>query len=345
MRLRKVLVQKYLNNMDKKNSTHYNKDFFVQKIQYIKSFEFPSSLKLVLVILLFLTSLNFLIVWQHDRAQKIEEQKQEARRTFNEGFFKDMTLQARGVEVLDLSTGESLYSKNSQKPMALASITKLMTALVVLDHRELNETITLTDEDIKKEGGNGLTQNEVWNLKDLLGFTLVVSSNDGAHALARTTNIPEGSFVDVMNQTAQKIGLSSMTFSNESGLDVNSSENGGYASAHNVAELAGYAYNSRPDIFEITTHSLSSFVSKSGVRHPAQNTNTLAESIPNLRLSKTGYTDLAGGNLVIVFEPIEARPIAISVLGSTEQARFSDMKELVFRVIKRIQAEGQTSVK
>jgi D-alanyl-D-alanine carboxypeptidase len=103
---------------------------------------------------------------------------------------------------------------------------------------------------------------------------------------------------------------------------------GGYGSAKDMAKLFQYIIENKPTLLEATQYEKLAIASKSKV-HTADNTNKIVSSIPALIASKTGLTDLSGGNLVIAFDAGLMRPIIISVLGSSEDGRFSDMQKLV----------------
>jgi serine-type D-Ala-D-Ala carboxypeptidase (penicillin-binding protein 5/6) len=190
-----------------------------------------------------------------------------------------------------------------------------------------------------------LVANESWRLKDLLDFSLVVSSNDGARSIASAVgafdlksddyDLGRKDFITKMNKTAQDLGLKQTYFVNESGLDVGS-VSGGYGSAIDVAALMQYILVHHPEVLEATkypTLDIKSFDAK----HVAKNTNTDIGDIPGLIASKTGYTELAGGNLAIVFDSSIGRPIIVVVLGSTQEGRFADVSALVNASLTYIQ--------
>jgi D-alanyl-D-alanine carboxypeptidase len=189
--------------------------------------------------------------------------------------------------------------------------------------------------------------NERWKLKDLLDLTLLESSNDGANAIADnagrislamasgqtaavSATVPDQvsteqarqQFVDEMNKKAAEIGLTQTYFLNPTGLDENASVSGGYGSAHDVAILFSNAITKYPELFGVTRYESRTLTSLSNLKHNVKNTNTFVGDLPSLLGSKTGYTDLAGGNLVIAFDAGPNHPIVVSVLGSTEKGRF-----------------------
>lgn len=227
----------------------------------------------------------------------------------------------------------ALYSKNSDTKVPIASITKVMTIVVALENLPTTSTVTISPPSLWVEGESGFYPFEVWGLRDLADFTLIESSNDGADALARATEAyyaEEGrrvSFTDLMNQKAREIGLKDTEFYNPTGLDLSLSRAGAYSSAEDVVRLFEYTLENHPSFLASTALPEKSFVSYSGFSHKASNTNILADDLPNLYASKTGFTDLAGGNLAVVIE-VEGERYIMSVLGSSIAGRFSDIVSL-----------------
>jgi len=252
-------------------------------------------------------------------------------------MFTGAVVQARAAYVYDIKEQRVLYAKNAETQLPLASITKGMTALLAQRYIPSDVLIHITEDDLTLDGDNGLFIGETFSRDDLIDLTLSVSSNDGAHALARVAGTymenEEGVssrviFIKMMNTTAHELGLAQTFFMNETGLDESVSAAGAYGSAHDVTLLYTHIYATNARMFEATLYPVSSVSSLSRV-HVLHNTDELAGSISGLAASKTGFTDLAGGNLVVVFEPEPLHPIVAVVLGSTTEGRFSDIATLV----------------
>ena len=259
-------------------------------------------------------------------------------------YFDNVVVEAKSAFVWDVRNQKVLFAKNEEAQLPLASITKLMTAFVSSGLVPENTIITINDEDLAIEGENGFSVGEKWTLKNILDFTLLASSNDGAHALASVIGFVNSSaekkraeemFVEKMNAEAQKMGLAQTFFLNESGLDLNEKISGAYGSARDAAILMENILNEKPEILEATKYSQLDIPSK-GVIYSVENTNQDVEIIPGIIGSKTGFTDLAGGNLVIAFDVGIGRPIIVSVLGSSKEGRFEDVKKLVNASINTI---------
>jgi D-alanyl-D-alanine carboxypeptidase len=110
---------------------------------------------------------------------------------------------------------------------------------------------------------------------------------------------------------------------------MTTSVSGAYGSARDMARLAGALVARAPDIAEATTNALAEATSEEGATFVVKNTDPIVDTIPGLLLSKTGFTDLAGGNLAIVFDVGLNHPIAVVVLGSSKEARFTDSTALI----------------
>jgi D-alanyl-D-alanine carboxypeptidase len=255
----------------------------------------------------------------------------------------DLSLVATAAYAEDLKTGKTLYAKNADTQLPLASLTKLMTVTTALNALSPDETITITKEALAPEGDAGFRVGERWKTSRLIGYTLMVSANDGAHAIALAAAAKEGitldQFVEEMNSRAKLLGMNESFFLNDTGLDISSTTAGAYGSAHDVATLISALVKTNPVLVEDTGDNSGTFTSLSGYTHRAENTSSVISSLPGAFAQKTGYTDLAGGNLAIVYEPIPGRPVAAVVLGSTRDGRDSDMQTLtegVKRALKRM---------
>ncbi len=252
--------------------------------------------------------------------------------------FNDINLIAKSAVVKDLNTGKILYSKNADTTLPLASITKILTVLT-FDKLFDEETAQIKLQDLLTEGNSNLIVGESFDTKDLIDLTLTVSSNDGATALASNvinsfSSYQEIDFIEEMNKLAKKIGMNQSVFYNETGLDINESKAGAYGSASDVAKLFEYALKNRKDLFDATTKSNLTVESQEGLIHNAQNTNKIVNDLPNILVGKTGYTDIAGGNLAVAIDPSLNRPVLIIVLGSTIDGRFEDINLLAEKTIE-----------
>lgn len=220
---------------------------------------------------------------------------------------------ASAAIVYDLSTGETLFEKNADAQLPLASLTKLLTVYAALS--SLPPTMTIT---VPESG-------ETFSLSDLARLTLTASLNDAASAIAEAAARYENhDQVAMLAAAAASLDLDQTYAVNGTGLDINSSFSGGYGSARDLAKLAGALVEQYPDISLATTRQSAEAVSESGEHYSVKNTDPFVDVMPRLLLSKTGFTDLAGGNLALVFDAGIGHPVAVVVLGSTASSRFTD---------------------
>lgn len=242
-------------------------------------------------------------------------------------IFSEYDFSAKAVYILDKKTGEVIHSENSSEVFEIASITKVMTALVALEEYA-GETIKITDSAFESFGDTGLLRDESWKTEDLVAFMLVNSSNDAAEALA--IHYPRGreKFIERMNDRARELGLETLQFQNPTGLNE-VEEYGGIGSSEEIADLFAYTTTNHPEIFEGTRKSYFE-VSSLDSTHLAENTNLAANALSGLTAGKTGYTDKSGGSLVVEFNLGLDNPVIAVVLGTDgREERFSDMIEVI----------------
>ena len=243
--------------------------------------------------------------------------------------FPEVSLVGKAAYVLDSAQDEPLYTENGNTQLPLASITKVPVLLLAGEHLRPDDTITFSANALSPEGDWGFELGEAWQADELMAYTLMTSSNDGAAALAEAIERRTGTdIITLMNNLAQDLGLSQTYFINETGLDSSTALSGAYGSARDVATLFIYAYNTNPDLFTASTRPEHTFTNLVGKEYEATNTNKVVGELPGLVLGKTGFTDLAGGNLGVVIESEPGHQIAIVVLGSTIDERFNDVLTL-----------------
>lgn len=262
--------------------------------------------------------------------------------------FDSVDLIAKAAAVYDATTHTFLFEKNATTSLPLASVTKVMTGTLALSLVPETTILTISDDAIRQEGDSHLSVGEKWVLRDLLTFMLLESSNDSAYAVSSSVgavakgvdDLTEGRdfFIAEMNRSARERGLTATVFRSESGLDVSTTTAGALSSAADTTKMLAEAIELFPHIFTETRLSALSIPNEEGVVRDARNTNHSIDKLPLLIASKTGYTDLAGGNLVIAFNAGFNHPIIIAVLGSTVSGRFEDVEKLVWATLDSLQA-------
>lgn len=256
-----------------------------------------------------------------------------------------ITIDATAAYVYDVQTKRALYNKNADKVLPLASITKLMTALLAHELVDSDKAVTVPKAAILQSGASGLAEGETFTSQALADYAVLSSSNDAAFALAAAVGAiinptnPNQTFISAMNIRADELGLPNLTFYNPTGLDISTTEPGAVGSAREISFLMEYILTNYPSILEPTTFTSTRIYNEAGTYHEAENTNPIITRIPNVLGSKTGYTDLAGGNLTIAFDAGYNRPIIVTVLGSSYDGRFADVVKLVAAVTASLAQE------
>lgn len=242
----------------------------------------------------------------------------------------ELPIEAKAAIIYDVATGKTLYEKNADVQLPLASLTKLLTVYAALSELPASAPITVSENAARMEAPHAFPAGTTLTLADLARLTLTGSLNDGAAAIAEAVAAHEERPVpEALASAAAGLGLAQTYALNGNGLDVNDAISGGYGSARDMAHLAGALAASAPAIAMATTLGTAEAAAKNGTTYTAKNTDPITMMIPGLLLSKTGYTDLAGGNLALVFDAGIGHPVAIVVLGSSKDSRFTDGMTLV----------------
>lgn len=232
-------------------------------------------------------------------------------------------LTAKAALAYDLESASILYATNLDAPLPIASLTKLMTALIVMDNARLDDVVTVLSADTKVVGINlGLSSGEQLTVKNLLAAMLIPSSNNAALALAQFVSGDESAFVELMNQKAQTLGLAATRFSNPVGWD--SDDN--YSTAVDLIKIVK-EFLKYPDLADIVKTPQLQIASIDGqFVHQLLTTNQLLLTNPEVVGIKTGFTSKALGNL-IVMALHNSRRIVTVVLDSS--ARETDSEKLL----------------
>lgn len=234
-------------------------------------------------------------------------------------------IKAKAAVVIDKKSGAILFDKNARMPLPEASLTKIMTAITVLDNPIRGDDIVAVTKhtlEVQPFGADlNLKVGERISVYNLLRSLLIVSANDAAVALAEYVAGDEQKFVALMNQKAKALGLKNSNFKNTHGLDTD----GHYSSAYDLALMTRYALD-KAVYREIS--STPRFVYETSVRtHWLKNTNILLD-YPYLDFfaGKTGFTDNAGQCLMEAARDKKGHEIIIVVLNSEE--RWQEAKAL-----------------
>ena len=251
------------------------------------------------------------------RLAKLESSQQDSNATAQTPWQalnpKKLQLKSASALVVD-EQGNDVYTKASDDPVPIASITKLMTAMVILDGKlDMDEKIVITkdDRDLIQLTGSRLKYGATLKRREMLQLALMSSENRAANALVRTWPGGMKEFVKAMNRKALALGMKSSRFADPAGLDP-----GNVASAGDVASMVRAAMR-YPEIRKATTTRTASvypYKGRGDLRY--SNTNRLLKNKSwDIQLSKTGYLNEAGRCLVMHTE-IADEPLTIVLLNS-----------------------------
>ena len=250
----------------------------------------------------------------------------------------DTGCQSEAGIVMDLDSGAVLFAQNIHVQEYPASITKLLTALVVVENSSMDEQVTFSHDAVYNvESGSGnklqLEEGDVLSVKDCLYVMLLQSSNQAANALAEHVGGSREAFADMMNEKAASLGCRESHFVNPSGL--NDPEQ--LTSAYDMAQI-GAAVFGNPTLLEIC--STTSATLPPTINNPNGRTYSMEHKLvvtgdssdenyyPSAVAGKTGYTSLAGQTLVTYAEQDGRRQVAVT-LKSTQRTHYSDTKTIL----------------
>lgn len=232
----------------------------------------------------------------------------------------------------DMASKKTLLSERADRSQPIASITKIMTALVILSEHTLDEVVTVPLEATEVLGAEiGVYQHEKLTVETLLQASLIPSANDAAVALAVWDSGSEEAFVKKMKEKAQELGMTTAEFFNSTGLDVWDEEKkvwyGNKMSARDVARMARVALQN--DFFRKTVSQRHFWGTSTGGEffHEKESTNQLFDTFLNLSGVKTGYTQLAGQCFVALGKTTDGHEVLTVLLGSVD--RFGETKKLI----------------
>lgn len=228
----------------------------------------------------------------------------------------ELAVSAKAAILMHADSGRVLYEKNADEHMLIASTTKIMTAIVVLEHCELDDLVEVDSRSAGIEGSSMyLKAGESYTVEDLLYGLLLVSGNDAASALALHVADSMEEFAELMNSKAAELGMTESSFKNAHGLD----EEGHYSTARDMAKLAAYCMGNE-DFARIA-----GTVSHTVGEQTLVNHNRLLREYDGCLGLKTGYTMAAGRTLVTCAERDGARYVCVTL---NDPADWDDHKAL-----------------
>mgnify|MGYP001213482776 FL=1 len=247
---------------------------------------------------------------------------------------------AHSAVIIDTDSQETLFADNADEHRQIASLTKLMTALITVESiKDLDEVVTIDEEAVYAEGtrvgcprsgycvGERLKVGERITVRDLLKAALMNSANDAAIALGKHIGTTQSGFATIMNRRAGELGMMGTHFCTPSGLEPDGHEHECYSSARDVAKMTIQAlkYDILWQIMRLEEAKISSVDGK--YEHDLFNTDELLGQMPNLIGTKTGFTPLAGRTLLAVAHHPESNHRVVAVVLD-DQYRWQSIRSM-----------------
>ena len=237
---------------------------------------------------------------------------------------EELETNSRIALIYDRASGQILYEKNGEKQTPMASTTKIMTAIVVLENADLTETVTINAKAAGIGGSRlGLKKNDKITVNDLLYGLMLRSGNDAAVALAIHVGGSIEGFANMMNEKAKEMRLTNSHFVVPHGLD----NEGHFTTAYELAKMADYAL--KIDKFREIVSTKLTTININGYPKAINNTNQLLGSISGVYGVKTGFTNGAGRCLVTACKRGELDIITVIIGADTTKIRTADTIKLI----------------
>lgn len=239
------------------------------------------------------------------------------------------TINSRKYCVYDRLSGKCIYGKDENKETAMASTTKIMTAIIIVENCDLNEIVTATSKAANTGGSRlGLHIDDKISVNDLLYGLMLRSGNDAAVALAIHLSKSIENFAILMNNKAEELGLKNTHFVTPHGLDNNEH----YTTALELAKITDYALKN--DIIAKIVNTKSTTISINGDRMNINNTNELLGNVEGVYGVKTGFTNNAGRCLVTSVKRGDMDLIVVVLGADTRKDRAKDTIKLIEYITK-----------
>lgn len=242
----------------------------------------------------------------------------------NSGIIRP-TIAAKSALVFDTASQRVLFNKNSSARLPIASLTKVLSAVVVIENFSLEEIVTVYDSTLRVDGEKqDLYSGEKISIRNLLKLMLIESSNDSAYTLAEYAKKTKGiDFVEAMNSKAAGLGMKDSEFHDPAGLDDK-----GFSTGEDLVKLVEYSLKYK-EIWDISSEKNAIVESSDeSIKHTITSTNRLLGLIKDIIGGKTGYTDGAQECMIMVAGvPGYSGKLISIVLGSSD--RFGDTQKLI----------------
>ena len=291
-------------------------------------------IKVIYIVLTIFVFLSSYVVLADDEDEEFDEniieenEKKEIEETASE--YSRPAINSRKYVIYDRLSGRCIYGKDENKQTAMASTTKIMTILIVLEHCKLTDVVTM-DKKAAKTGGSrlGLSEGDKVTVNDLLYGLMLRSGNDAAVALAIHTAGSVEKFAQLMNDKAKELGLKNTHFVTPHGLD--NPEH--YTTAFELAKLTDYALKNEKVLEIVKTKTTT--ININGYNRQISNTNELLGNVEGVYGVKTGFTNNAGRCLVTAVKRGDMDLIIVVIGADTRKDRAKDSMKLIEYAYKK----------
>jgi len=258
------------------------------------------------------------------------------------GQFSDLVVpNAHSAVILDVHSGTILHYQNAKNRRQIASLTKIMTGLLVMEHvKDLNVSVTITKEMLSVDGTvvgcprsgycpwTRFREGEKIRVVDLMKAMLMNSANDAATALGIYVGGTMENFVNMMNARAKNIGLQDTHFCTPSGLEIDGHEKSCYSTAYDIARIAAQTVQ-YDEMWKYLRHPETEIFSADGkITHKIITTNELIGKYPNLLGTKTGFTPNSGHSLLAVADDASGQHSIVAV-ALDDPYRWKDIQDMM----------------
>ncbi len=244
---------------------------------------------------------------------------------------KPLEITAKAALAYDTQTNTMLYEKNIDTRLPMASLTKIMTAVIALENMSLQQNITITKSAATiGEDSMGLSEGETLKLSDLIYGMLLQSGNDAAEAIAQASKFKRSGYIHLMNKKAEDLGLSNTRFTNPTGLQGDGEQ---FSTAKELLVMTNYALQKKDFAEIVATYQYDIEITPTHKGYTLYNETNLLTTYPGVKGVKTGFTDEAGLCLVTYLDYQGHKIIAV-ILNS--QSRRTEMAEILDYSLKSL---------
>ncbi|MFD0958772.1 D-alanyl-D-alanine carboxypeptidase family protein [Paenibacillus chungangensis] len=247
---------------------------------------------------------------------------------------------AKAAALIDVTSGRLLYSYNGDEELRIASLTKIMTAIVAIEHSDIRDTVKVSKRAVGKEGSSIYLQlNEEMSLSNMLFGLMLRSGNDAATAIAEHVGGTEEGFVYLMNEKAAFLGLAHTQFRNPHGLDAD----GHYSSANDMAKLTAYALHNQVFAEIVATKQKKAPNPNDSWDYSWRNKNKMLTMYEGADGVKTGYTKKSFRCLVSSATRNGQQLVAVTINDGDDWADHRDLLDWGFRhyPLQQITSKGE----